>query len=46
VVFRPSAARVCSATLVIGDSAPSSPQTVNLSGAGTVVRPPGTSSSP
>ena len=43
VVFKPTAARMCSATLVIADSDPWSPQTVNLSGTGTVRQPPATS---
>ena len=38
VAFKPTAAGVQSATLVIGDSDPSSPQTVNLRGTGTAVR--------
>ncbi len=44
VMFKPTAAGVRSATLVIGDSDPWSPQTVNLSGTGTVPRSPPTSS--
>jgi hypothetical protein len=44
VLFKPTAARICSATLVIADSDPSSPQTVSLRGTGTEVRPPATSS--
>ncbi len=42
LAFKPSAAGVRSATLVISDSDPSSPQTVNLSGTGTAP-PPATS---
>jgi len=38
VAFKPTAAGVRSATLVIVDSDPSSPQTVNLRGTGTAVR--------
>jgi hypothetical protein len=37
VVFKPTAAGIRSATLVIADSDPSSPQTVNLRGTGTAV---------
>ena len=40
VAFKPTAAGARSATLVIVDSDPSSPQTVNLRGTGTAVRPP------
>jgi hypothetical protein len=43
VAFKPTVAGVRSATLVIRDSDPSSPQTVNLRGTGTAVRPPATS---
>jgi len=43
LLFKPTAAGVRSATLVIADSDPSSPQTVNLRGTGTAVRPPATS---
>jgi len=38
VAFKPTAAGIRSATLVISDSDPSSPQTVNLRGTGTAVR--------
>jgi hypothetical protein len=44
VLFKPTAAEVRSATLVIADSDPGSPQTVNLRGTGTVVQPSTTSS--
>jgi hypothetical protein len=43
LAFKPTAAGVRSATLVIADSDPSSPQAVNLRGTGTPVRPPATS---
>jgi hypothetical protein len=43
VAFKPTVAGVRSATLVIADSDPSSPQTVNLRGTGTPLRPPATS---
>jgi hypothetical protein len=43
VAFRPTVAGVRSATLVISDSDPGSPQTVNLRGTGTAVRPSATS---
>ena len=45
LAFKPTAAGVRSATLVIRDSDPGSPQTVNLRGTGTAVRPPETSPS-
>jgi hypothetical protein len=45
VAFKPTVAGVRSATLVIADSDPSSPQTVNLRGTGTALRPPATSPS-
>jgi hypothetical protein len=38
LVFKPTAAGVRDATLVVTDSAPSSPQTMRLSGTGTAVR--------
>ncbi len=38
VAFKPTSAGVKSATLVVADSDPSSPQTVNLQGSGTAVR--------
>ena len=43
LVFKPAAAGVRSASLVIADSDPSSPQTVNLRGTGTAAPPPATS---
>jgi hypothetical protein len=43
LLFKPIAVGVRSATLVIADSDPSSPQTVNLRGTGTAALPPATS---
>jgi hypothetical protein len=43
LAFKPTRTGVRSATLVIADSDPSSPQTVNLRGTGTAAQPPATS---